>query len=61
MKSLLWAVVLGVAPDGLPLVLSVERRQSVAQAVLSSLGVARQGLPPRVARALDELEEAVGA
>ncbi len=54
------AVVLGEAPDGLPLVLSVRRPGSVAGAVLGALG--RGGadeLPPAVRDALDALESAV--
>ncbi|HLL53687.1 MAG TPA: hypothetical protein VK447_09085 [Myxococcaceae bacterium] len=56
------AVLLGTAPDGLPLVLQVERRCSVARAVLSALGVdSAQAAGPEVVRALARLEEAVAA
>jgi hypothetical protein len=56
------AVVLGLAPDGLPLVLRVGRRASVEGAVLAALGyVPRDRLSPAVARALAGLEEAVQA
>lgn len=52
------AIVLGAAPDGLPLVLRVERRFSVANAVLAVLGYPPTLAPP-VAAALDTLERAV--
>jgi len=55
------AVVLGEAPDGLPLVLRVLRRASVEGAVLSALGVARTDLSPAVDQALAALDAAVRA
>lgn len=54
------AVVIGEAPDGLPLVLRVRRPGSVEQAVMNALGnPAREALPSSVAVALDGLEAAV--
>jgi hypothetical protein len=53
------AVVLGDAPDGLPLVLRVERRASVDAAVRTALGHPPT-LEPDVERALAALEVAVG-
>ncbi|MBI4862207.1 MAG: hypothetical protein HY815_18410, partial [Candidatus Riflebacteria bacterium] len=56
------AVVLGDAPDGLPLVLEVERKSSVESAVLAALGYPpRDSLPHEVDRALSLMEEAVRA
>lgn len=52
------AVVLGDAPDGLPLVLRVERRASVDAAVRTALGHPPQ-LDPEVERCLGALENAV--
>lgn len=54
------AVVLGEAPDGLPLVLTIRRPGSVQQAVLGALGnPAPSSLPAPVTGALDALEAAV--
>ncbi|HZS41791.1 MAG TPA: hypothetical protein VFF06_33410 [Polyangia bacterium] len=54
------AVLLGTAPDGLPLVLAVDRRASVERAVLSALGLwDRARLPPELLEALDRLEARV--
>lgn len=53
------AVIVGTAPDGLPLILSVRRAASVATPVLRALNLDREDLPPRVGAALDELEAAV--
>jgi hypothetical protein len=56
------AVVLGEAPDGLPLVLEVRRRRHVASALLGALGLAhREELPYEVRTALSALEAAVDA
>lgn len=56
------AVVLGEAPDGLPLVLEVRRRRSVERAVLGALGCSSADeLPDEVAGALAALEAAVDA
>jgi hypothetical protein len=52
------AVVLGDAPDGLPLVLRVERRASVETAVRTALGHP-SALDPEVERTLGALEAAV--
>lgn len=52
------AVVLGDAPDGLPLILRVERRASVETAVRTALGHPAT-LDPEVDRALGALEAAV--
>jgi len=54
------AVVLGDAPDGLPLILRVERRASVETAVRTALGHPTQ-LEPEIERALGALEHAVAA
>jgi hypothetical protein len=54
------AVVLGDGPDGLPLVLRVERRASVEAAVRTALGHP-PALDPEVERALGTLEHAVAA
>ena len=54
------AVVIGEAPDGLPLVLRVSRRASVEGAVLAALGyVPREQLAAPVEHALEGLESAV--
>jgi hypothetical protein len=54
------AVVLGEAPDGLPLILRVSRPGSVEQAVIGALGYPpRDALPAAVLRSLDALEAAV--
>lgn len=53
------AVLAGHAPDGLPLVLHVERRASVVIPVCSSLRKRREDLPREIAGALDRLEEEV--
>jgi hypothetical protein len=53
------AVIVGHAPDGLPLVLEVVRRESVEAAVLSALGVIRARLPESLTAALDRLEDEV--
>jgi hypothetical protein len=54
------AVALGEAPDGLPLILKVERRATVEEAVLAALGYPqRESLAPAVAAALAQLQEAV--
>lgn len=56
------AVEIGPAPDGLPLVLDVGRRSSVASAVLSALRCARwEDLPGDIAKTLTALETAVQA
>jgi len=56
------AVVLGEAPDGLPLVLRIARRCHVEGAVMSALGVgSREELSSSVDRALQALEAAVRA
>jgi hypothetical protein len=56
------AVVLGTAPDGLPLVLRITRHSSVEAPVLRMLGVsAAHQLPREVGAALAKLEEAVAA
>jgi hypothetical protein len=53
-------VLLGTAADGLPLVLQVTRRASVAQSVMSALGYPpRHELSDALTQALDRLEEAV--
>ncbi|MCA9679488.1 MAG: hypothetical protein H6709_18660 [Kofleriaceae bacterium] len=54
------AVVLGDAPDGLPLVLRVERRASVEAAVRTALGHPAS-MDGEIARALDALEAAVAS
>lgn len=54
------AILLGEAPDGLPLVLSVLRRSSVRGAVMAALGKpSRADLAPEVSDALDGLEQAL--
>ncbi len=54
------AVVLGEAPDGLPLVLRILRRCQVETAVLSALGIpSREELAPSVSKALGALDSAV--
>jgi hypothetical protein len=56
------AVVIGEAPDGLPLVLHVSRKASVESAVLAALGyVPREQLAAPVDHALEGLESAVRA
>lgn len=53
-------VPLGVAPDGLPLVLEVRRALSVRRAVLNSLRTPEADVPAHVIDHLDALERAVG-
>lgn len=56
------AVVLGDAPDGLPLVLHVMRRHSIESAVLGALGYPpRDELSPAIAEALGTLQSAVAS
>src|SRR5205823_6065725 len=54
------AVLLGLAPDGLPLALLVQRAAPLTPSVRAALGVGRDVvLPPEVAGALERLEQAV--
>ena len=53
------AVLLGEAPDGLPLVLDVERAAHLTEAILDQLGQPSR-LPPPVAQALANLDSVLG-